>query len=329
MDLTLPTVADPAVNGADSSPQPQRAWRRRRPWLKALLQLMRRFHLYAGLLMLPWALLYGVTGFLFNHPWAFSDQTRVPFGPAEMQGTPLADLPSSATVAQQAVAAINAKGKGDYRLVQPEQARFEQGFVATVRAADGKQYTVVLESDNTSGFVMLRQERREKNAGTPAPFAGTVKLDPPLARPMEQSVPAILDKLGMEGAMVTEVRVPPVSFWMEGGDGKLWRVAYNASANQVSGKAADEPAAPTDLSTRQFLLRLHLARGFPSERNTRWVWAILVDIMAAVMVFWGGSGLLMWWQIKSTRWLGLAVLLLSLVAAGWVGLAMHDVLTGR
>ena len=47
------------------------------------------------------------------------------------------------------------------------------------------------------------------------------------------------------------------------------------------------------------------------------------------MVFWDCSGLLMWWQIKSTRWLGLLVVIVSVVAAAWVGLAMHAVLTGR
>jgi hypothetical protein len=328
MDLPVTTAAEPASHEAASTPEPRRSLRRRRPRHKALLQLLRRIHLYAGLLMLPWAMLYGVTGFLFNHPSAFSDQTRMPFGPAEMQDTPLATMPSSVEVARQAVAAINARGKGDYQLVQPENARFDQGFVATVRAADGKQYTVALDSGNASGFAMVRQERRDKTATPSAPFAGTVKLDPPLARPLEQSLPTVLERIGLTGASVTEVRVPPVSFWMEG-DGKLWRVTYNAAANQVSGKLADDPSAATELSTRQFLLRMHLARGYPAEFNTRWAWAVIVDIMAGVMVFWGCSGLLMWWQIKSTRWLGLAVLLVSVVAAVWAALAMHDVLTGR
>ena len=113
------------------------------------------------------------------------------------------------------------------------------------------------------------------------------------------------------------------------GDGKLWRVTYTASANQVSGKPAADRPTGAELSTRQFLLRLHLARGYPSGVNSRWVWALIVDVLAGVMVFWGFSGLLMWWQIKSTRWLGLAVVLVSVVAAAWVGVAMHDVLTGR
>ena len=37
-----------------------------------VLRLIRRIHLYTGLFMTPWVFLYGVSGFLFNHPGAFS-----------------------------------------------------------------------------------------------------------------------------------------------------------------------------------------------------------------------------------------------------------------
>ena len=206
MDVALRTASDPVLNGAAAPPRPCPSAPRRRPWHKALLQLIRRVHLYAGLLMLPWALLYGITGFLFNHPGAFSDQTKIPFGAAEVQDTPLANFPSPAEVARQAVAAINAKGKSDYRLVQPEEARFEQGFVATVRGADGEQYTVVMERGNAGGYAMLRPKRMDKGPATPsAPFAGTVRLEQPLVRPLEQGLPAVLEKVGVAGAAVTNV----------------------------------------------------------------------------------------------------------------------------
>ncbi len=44
-------------------------------------------------------------------------------------------------------------------------------------------------------------------------------------------------------------------------------------------------------------------------------------------MFWGFSGLLMWWQIKRTRRLGMIVLVLSLVVAIWVGVGMHNHMT--
>ena len=51
--------------------------------------------------------------------------------------------------------------------------------------------------------------------------------------------------------------------------------------------------------------------------------------MALVMVFWGASGLFMWWQVKATRRWGFVVLLVSAVAAAALGFGMHDVLTPK
>lgn len=55
------------------------------------------------------------------------------------------------------------------------------------------------------------------------------------------------------------------------------------------------------LTTRTLLLRLHLAYGFPASVNARWFWAIVVDAMFLAMVFWGLSGVVMFWQIKAVR----------------------------
>ena len=50
-----------------------------RPLHKRVAHLLRRVHLFLGLFLLPWAVLYGVTAFLFNHPAAFSDNPTVQF----------------------------------------------------------------------------------------------------------------------------------------------------------------------------------------------------------------------------------------------------------
>ena len=52
---------------------------------------------------------------------------------------------------------------------------------------------------------------------------------------------------------------------------------------------------------------------------------LLVLVIAAmgVMVFWGLSGIFMWWQIKSVRWIGLATVALGAVIALGMGIAMH------
>jgi len=332
MNLSAPTSTpanlDPATPPPEVAPAPaSRPARTRRPPLKAFVHLLRRCHLYTGLFLLPWVFLYAITGFLFNHPGAFSDRTDLLFGPTEMRDTPLEQLPSAADVAGQVVTALNARGQGSYRLVQPEKAQFERGLTANVRADDGKQYVVVLQPNGAGRVIPLRQERGGGEA--PAPFAARkVQLEQPATDRVEAGLPLVLARVGLADASVTETRLAPVSFLMEG-DGQLWQVSYNLQSGSVSGKVANRPPPAVEMSTRQFLLRLHLAHGYPSEVNARWIWAIVVDVMAGVMVFWGLTGLVMWWQIKATRWFGAIVLIGSVVAAVWVGVGMHSLLTAR
>ena len=65
----------------------------------------------------------------------------------------------------------------------------------------------------------------------------------------------------------------------------------------------------------------------PLAPGARWLWAVAVDMMAAAMVVWGCSGLLMWWQMKSLRRWGAVALAASVVAATCLALAMHAVLS--
>src|SRR5262249_44550155 len=130
------------------------------------------------------------------------------------------------------------------------------------------------------------------------------------------------------GGEVTVTSVPDLSFRMSDGT-KVWTVTYNAMAGTVSGTSADSAPPPEEMSTRRFLTRLHLAHGYPGTTNTRWFWAVLVDAMSFVLVFWGVSGIFMWWQIKATRKFGFLVLVLSAVAAIALGFGMHEVLSPR
>ena len=50
------------------------------------LKFLRRAHMYAGLTLLPWIILFGVTGIFFNHPTWFSRQEVVFQGNPEIVG---------------------------------------------------------------------------------------------------------------------------------------------------------------------------------------------------------------------------------------------------
>ena len=59
------------------------------------------------------------------------------------------------------------------------------------------------------------------------------------------------------------------------------------------------------------------------QAGPRWVWAVVVDAMFVSMVFWGVSGLFMWWQIKRTRVVGAALLTLAVLFSVYLAVEMH------
>ena len=56
-----------------------------------LVKAVRRVHLYFGLFLVPWVMLYGFTALLFNHPDWMHPRTIDPFGPAILADTRFAD----------------------------------------------------------------------------------------------------------------------------------------------------------------------------------------------------------------------------------------------
>lgn len=311
----------------------------RRPWRKRAMHVVRRAHMYCGLFLLPWAVLYGVTGFLFNHPSAFPDGPTKTFGAAELAGTKLDPPPAPAEVAERAVAALRGYGKEDrtFTVVDREKARFTRDFAfATVRTAD-QEISVLLDMTAPGGTIRSKPlaPAPPKNPGAPEPFAlgpkragARFEIADPVRERVKAAVPVVLERTGFPAGAVTVTSVPDVTFLMSDG-ATTWRATYNATEGTISASPADAARPPEELSTRRFLTRMHLAHGFPAGPSTKWFWAVIVDAMALVMVFWGVSGLFMWWQVKATRKLGLVVLLLSAAAATALAVGMHDVLSPK
>ena len=315
-----------------------------RPLTKRLMHLVRRTHLYAGLFLFPWAILYGTTGFLFNHPTIFADAPTTHFTRADVVGTPLESAPTPQEQATAVLAALNDQQKPatPYKLADGE-AHYgsRESFVATVKA-DVRTFFVVYDPKTASGVI---RETTTRAVAEKAPFAtGTgdaprqrgmgmsgpmkhnhagVKVEDSIIDRLKTSVPTIMERKGYPKGEVTVTTAPDIKFPVEA-DGQLWTATYNPITTNVSGTAGPEQ---TNLTWRTFLLRLHLSRGYPGEVTTKWLWAVGVDAMALILCFWGVSGLFMWWQIKATHKAGLAVLALSAVAAAALGVGMYGVLS--
>jgi hypothetical protein len=310
--------------------------------------------LYLGLFLFPWALLYGVTAFLFNHPTAFGDRPTATFGRDALAGTPLEGPPDLQAIAEQVMAKVNETQEPTTPYTLAGTAKFTgKEFALAKVEADGQSLNVSIDLKAGGGTVRSLPARERKQVEK-APFAvgggaggkskrGSDKkarpsrgdaagpssglgLSDPLPERVKAAVPTILEHIGFPAGEVTVTSVPEVVFPVEA-DGRVWTATYNPMTGGVSGRPADE-RPETDRGWRQFLLGLHKAHGDPGEANGRWWWALFADAMGLTMCFWGLSGLVMWWQVKATRKAGAVVLVLSAAAATALGFAMHVAMTG-
>ena len=78
-----------------------------RPLSRRVMHLVRRTHLYVGLFLFPWAILYGLTGFLFNHPTVLADAPTTHFNRDDVAGTPLESAPTPREQATAVLANLN------------------------------------------------------------------------------------------------------------------------------------------------------------------------------------------------------------------------------
>jgi len=160
---------------------------RARTRLNKVMRLVRRSHLYAGLFLVPWVLMYGVTALLFNHPMLFPDGLfkLQAIEPDDLAGTPLERLPAPRVLAAQVVEALNKSGSSDanpskstpvYRLVRPEEATFAREYSATVPGGD-MNHVVRLDLVKREGTIRSLAARKDAADRLPPPeFAQQVVL---------------------------------------------------------------------------------------------------------------------------------------------------------
>lgn len=340
-----------AAPAAKPKPRPPR-----RPPVKAAIHVLRRGHLYFGLLLFPWAILYGVTAFLFNHPTAFSDSGATTFGAETFLGTPMESPGSPTDVARQIVAVLNERAKDPslYTLSENIAPVYNREFsFATVKTDEGRTINVGLDATGKGGTIRGHAPRPEAKPAERAPFAigagpanrevrgggrpqqaarraqseNNLALAQPLHERVKSTIPVVLERTGFASGEITVTSVPDLTFQISDRDGTHWNVTANALAGTVNGTRADTEKTPSELSIRRFLLRLHTAHGYPSSGGIRWWWAVIVDVMAFVMVFWGLSGLIMWWQMKAQRKIGVAMVVLSIAGAIYLAMGMHSLMT--
>ena len=146
---------------------------------------IRKLHLYSGLFLIPWTLLYGVTAFLFNHPTAFSDAPMSMFGRESTAGTALENLPQPPDMAAKVVDELNRLQQPGipYKLDRSKPIKFNREFAFATVAVDGETVGVLFDPVNGGGTI--------RSSPAPAPV---VTEQPPFAMRGELGQPDSIPK---------------------------------------------------------------------------------------------------------------------------------------
>lgn len=293
----------------------RQAARARPIWIGRTLKAIRRVHLYLGLVLLPFVLIFGVSGVLFNHGGIGTGRVERPADPRRLASVGIEAWDAEA-MARRIVQQLNAEG-GSFSIDESEPGRFFGPSIFFGQAADGRQVMVNLRLDEGSATIaeMPPAERLE----TP-PFAGrAIALEGRMRDEIQPKVAALLAAEGIEARVRPHPRPPPqLRFRVADAEGRRWNVTWDTASGQLAGRPVDASAG----GLAEMVKRLHKLHNYPTHPSLpMWLWIFFADLTGIAMVLWAVTGLVMWWQLKPTRVVGLVMTFLALGIGLWVYLA--------
>lgn len=308
------------MNEANSHKGKQRRARKQK-----FFKLVRRVHLYLGLLMWPWVLIYGVSGFLFNHPSIGAGAQLTQISKKQLAQSPLIDWPAPEALAAEVVKALNDASKEPDKipltLVQAEPAKYSGALIVDLSEDERSHRLRVFRDSQSALLVSQARAQKQKQAGFVR--GAKLKVGAELKKQVPEASQALLKELKIETKSARLRRLPELSFQVQRGS-ELWNLRYRLDRGRVDARKADEAQG---FSSVRFIKRLHLTHTYTQPSLTRTAWAIVVDIMSLSMVLWALSGLIMWLQMKNLRRVGLALVALSVLAGGASVYAMYCLLS--
>lgn len=281
---------------------------RRRRWGK-ISKIIRRVHLYAGLIMLPWMAFFGVSGLLFNHPNLGETVSIYPVAPGSLGNiSPW----SPDEIAKTVHAQIEAHTQHSFAIV-PSSTTIQGTAIFAAPAPNGR-YTLLFDVEHSRGVVMHRRAR--ESVDIPA-FAGQiVDLGPHKVSTLESGASELLTDLKLDASQPLKASpriAPKLRMQLADEHGVIWNVECDLRDGRLSGRRADEWPA---VGMTQLLGKMHKTHHFPRHLGHVWVWVLFEDLLGITMVIWALTGLWMWWSIKPTRRAGAVGLIIALALFG-------------
>jgi hypothetical protein len=270
--------------------------------------------MYLGLFLVPWLLLFGISGVLFNHPNVGEQVQGTPIPSPRLKALTGFAGWSAPELAQRIVDALNQQQPNGFAIDGTAAASFHGPVLLSAESPTGR-HTTLVDVGLGRAFVISRTARPDLGD---VPFKQRLEISGISTSVVEGQMSQLLPSLNFETTtpLVANPKIAPeLRFVMRDANGTQYNVTYNTGNAELGGRLAD---SWSPVGASQFLGMLHTTHHFAPRFGARWLWAFFQDILGLAMAFWAATGLAMWWQLKATRIAGVASIVLALGLAAWV-----------
>jgi hypothetical protein len=227
------------------------------------MRLVRRAHLFTGLFLTPWVLLYGFTAFVFNHP-ALTPSAERELTSAELEQLWPAGAVDAERLAQGLVLDLRARAPA----LQPCDPRPSLTGRFVFQGADQTQrHTLAFDAHDARG--LWRTSPVDPEAEQPTFLAG---FDAAAASAWVPRAAAqrLLGALGLQDERLRLREAPILRFGVHDGE-RAWLIEHDAAEDELRARPAEDPAPSLD--ALDFLLHLHTTHGRTGTAGARWAWS--------------------------------------------------------
>lgn len=265
---------------------------------------------------MPWVIFFGLSGMFMNHPG---------LGPLEILGSRDGKFSKALGytavdpnhLADQIVALINVDRSQPFQRVAANDAAFDGAMSFQGELADGGTGMVTIRPQD--GSAVIRKFPNAPQSEQPSFVKSDLSSISVFSPETLQMIAAKF--LSEEGEQVTGPLTPSP----KGGAELRFRITspenretWNVAMNLQNGSLAAQEVGAGSPGLYTALTRLHKIHNYPEQMSARWIWTLVADATGLTMVFWGLSGVVMWWQMKPTRLIGIGSLCLAGLVAAYV-----------
>ena len=265
-------------------------------------KLNRRVHLYAGLIMIPYILIFGVSGFLFNHPTLLIDRSVKSFELVEREGFNSL-FPNINQLAASIADSIVNSGLISNPII--ENVKYNNTMILR-NLNDVADYRIQVDVPTSKVQQMTLPDFAENTIIASGNYNLGVNIN---SDDLFTRVDQLLKAQGIDPGVSRVQRIPDLIFDLKSNDSQ-YRVTYNLT----SGNYRISDLNKRKFKVNYFLVNIHQEHGYPiSGFSIKWLWVFFADSLSILMIIWSISGIIMWYKMKKSLTIGAVVLATSLL----------------